>query len=247
LADRVPKRSLGTSNLLEAHRRLEHLYAHVLLQRARGAEHTRAIAEIGARIEAHRARRAADIRTVDGGADVKGIDIDDPNDPARGDPVLEQAPCDIVVVSGLPRSGTSMMMQMLEAGGLPILTDGERVADADNPRGYYEYAPAKRLMTDRTWLPAADGKAVKIVAQLLPYLPPAPHRFRVIFMKRDLGEVLASQQVMLANLNKTGARLPRDKRWTRACTGSTRGRGKPCPPRRRASWRAGDPGTGVGA
>jgi tetratricopeptide (TPR) repeat protein len=202
-------------NLLEAHRRLEHLYSHVLggspAARAKAAEHTRAIADIGRRIEQHRARRAGAVPKVDGGADVKPIELDDPNAPKPEDPVLGQDPCDIVVVSGLPRSGTSMMMQMLEAGGLAPLTDGERAADGDNPRGYYEYEPAKRLMTDRTWLPDADGKAVKIIAQLLPYLPPKPHQFRVIFMERDLGEVAASQARMLANLDKQGGRLPEDK------------------------------------
>jgi hypothetical protein len=104
-----------------------------------------------------------------------------------------------------------MMMQMLEAGGLPPLTDGERSADGDNPKGYYEFEAAKRLMTDRSWLPQADGKAVKIVAQLLPYLPPRPHQLRIIFMERDLDEVCASQSVMLTNLDKAGARLPEDK------------------------------------
>ncbi|MBK1633176.1 hypothetical protein CKO31_20960 [Thiohalocapsa halophila] len=179
--------------------------------RAKAEEHTRAIAEIGRRMEQHRARRAAGVAKVDGGADVKPIALDDPNAPRPEDPVLAQDPCDIVVVSGLPRSGTSMMMQMLQAGGISPLTDGERAADDDNPKGYYEYEPAKRLMTDRTWLPAADGKAVKVIAQLLPYLPPKPHRFKVIFMERDLDEVAASQARMLANLDKQGARLPEDK------------------------------------
>ena len=202
-------------NLLEAHRRLEHLYSHVLggspAARAKADEHTKAIAEIGSRIEARRARRAGAVEQVDGGADVKPVELDDPNAPKPDDPVLAQAPCEIVVVSGLPRSGTSMMMQMLEAGGIAPLTDVERTADGDNPKGYYEYEPAKRLMTDRTWLPEADGKAVKVIAQLLPYLPPKPHQFRVIFMERDLGEVAASQARMLENLDKQGARLPEDK------------------------------------
>ena len=202
-------------NLLEAHRRLEHLYSHVLggspAARAKADEHTKAIAEIGSRIEARRARRAGAVPQVDGGADVKPVELDDPNAPKPDDPVLAQGPCQIVVVSGLPRSGTSMMMQMLEAGGIAPLTDGERTADGDNPKGYYEYEPAKRLMTDRTWLPEADGKAVKVIAQLLPYLPPKPHQFRVIFMERDLGEVAASQARMLENLDKQGARLPEDK------------------------------------
>jgi hypothetical protein len=121
-------------NLLEAHRRLEHLYAHKLARRPLAEEHTRAIEAIG-----------------------------------------------------------------------------ERVPDGDNPRGYYECEPAKRLMTDRIWLPEADGKVVKIVAQLLPYLPPRPHRFQIIFMERDLDEVYASQEVMLENLDKDGARLPPEK------------------------------------
>jgi tetratricopeptide (TPR) repeat protein len=202
-------------NLLEAHRRLEHLYSHVLggspAARAKAKEHTRAIAEIGRRVEQHRARRAAGVAKVDGAAEVKPIELDDPNAPKPDDPVLAQAPCDIVIVSGLPRSGTSMLMQMLEAGGIAPLTDRERAADGDNPKGYFEYEPAKRLMTDRTWLPEADGKAVKVIAQLLPYLPPKPHRFKVIFMQRDLDEVVASQATMLANLDKQGARLPEDK------------------------------------
>jgi hypothetical protein len=148
---------------------------------------------------------------VDGGADVTAVELDDPNAPKPDDPVLSQPPCDIVVVSGLPRSGTSMLMQMLEAGGIAPLTDGERAADGDNPKGYFEYEPAKRLMTDRTWLPEADGKVVKVIAQLLPYLPPKPHQFKVIFVERDLDEVAASQATMLANLDKQGARLPQDK------------------------------------
>lgn len=104
---------------------------------------------------------------------------------------------DIVVVSGLPRSGTSMMMRMLEAGGVPSLSDGVRAADADNPQGYYEFDPVKRLRTDKTWVPKARGKAVKVVSLLLPELP-ADFRYRVIFMRRGLDDVLASQRRMLA-------------------------------------------------
>ena len=113
----------------------------------------------------------------------------------------------VTIVSGLPRSGTSMMMQMLEAGGLPILADGERTADESNPRGYHEFERAKRLMQDRTWLPEARGKVVKIVAQLLPLLPGAdrdakPFAYRVIFMERDLREIIASQARMLMRQGK---------------------------------------------
>ncbi len=90
-----------------------------------------------------------------------------------------------------------MMMRMLEAGGFSLLTDLSRPADADNPRGYYEYAPVKRLRDDASWLPAAHGKALKVISLLLETLPP-DCQYRVIFMERELGEILASQRVMIA-------------------------------------------------
>lgn len=103
----------------------------------------------------------------------------------------------VVVVSGLPRSGTSMMMKMLEAGGLPILTDGLRAADSDNPKGYYEFERVKQLPKgDTAWLPDAQGKAVKVIAALLEHLPPGYH-YKVIFMQRRMAEILASQRKML--------------------------------------------------
>ncbi|MCE2439706.1 MAG: sulfotransferase family protein [Candidatus Latescibacteria bacterium] len=105
-------------------------------------------------------------------------------------------PDTIVVVSGLPRSGTSMMMQMIEAGGMDVLTDGLRTADEDNLKGYFEYENVKALKSDRNWLPEARGKAVKIISELLKYLPET-HTYRIIFMRRDLEEVLASQDRML--------------------------------------------------
>lgn len=118
----------------------------------------------------------------------------------------------LVVVTGLPRSGTSMMMQMLEAGGLTALSDGLRSADEDNPKGYYEYAPATRLQRDASWIPKASGKVVKIVAQLLRYLPTGPSlHYRVVFMTRDLTEVLASQYKMLER-DQTWADDPRKVR-----------------------------------
>ncbi|BBL76867.1 alkaline phosphatase family protein [Methylomagnum ishizawai] len=115
---------------------------------------------------------------------------------------------EIVVVSGLPRSGTSMMMQMLAAGGLRLLTDGERAADANNPRGYLELAAVKRLGrdADTSWLDGAGGQAVKIVAPLLPSLP-LGHSYRIVFMERPLKEIVASQAAMLADLGKTGGKL----------------------------------------
>ena len=104
----------------------------------------------------------------------------------------------IVVVSGLPRSGTSMLMKMLEAGGLPLVMDGLRVADEDNPKGYYEDERVKNLAKDpdHRWLDAARGKAIKIISFLLKELPPQ-HNYRVVFMRRNLQEVLASQSKML--------------------------------------------------
>jgi LPS sulfotransferase NodH len=103
----------------------------------------------------------------------------------------------IVIVSGLPRSGTSMLMRMLDAGGLPPLTDNERTADDDNPKGYYEFEPVKKLREgDNSWLPRADGKSVKIISALLEYLPKS-RNYKVLFMQRAISEVLASQRQML--------------------------------------------------
>jgi hypothetical protein len=110
----------------------------------------------------------------------------------------------VTIVSGLPRSGTSLMMQMLAAGGLPVLTDGVRQADEDNPRGYFEFEPVKRTKLDAGWLADATGRAVKMVYLLLQDLPNT-HVYRVILMQRDLSEVVASQKAMLARLGRTGA------------------------------------------
>jgi len=102
----------------------------------------------------------------------------------------------ITVVSGLPRSGTSLMMQMLVAGGLPALSDGERKADADNPRGYMEWERIKQLPNDPGCIAEGEGKVVKVISRLLLSLPEG-HEYRVIFMQRPMPEVLASQDQML--------------------------------------------------
>lgn len=107
----------------------------------------------------------------------------------------------ITVVSGLPRSGTSLVMQMLAAGGVPILADGERAADLNNPRGYHEYAPIKSLAAGAPWIADARGKAIKVISQLLEHLP-AGESYRVLYLRRNLDEVLASQQAMLARLGQ---------------------------------------------
>ena len=109
----------------------------------------------------------------------------------------------IIIVSGLPRSGTSLMMQMLKAGGVEILSDGNRGADLDNPQGYWEYEPVKSLRRDNTWLRLAEGKAVKVISALLPYLD-LNLTYKVILMKRPLAEVIASQGKMLQRLGKRG-------------------------------------------
>ena len=102
----------------------------------------------------------------------------------------------IAIVSGLPRSGTSLMMQMLVAGGMTALSDGERVADVDNPRGYLEWERIKQLPTDPGCIAEAEGKVVKVISRLLLSLPPG-HEYRIVFMQRPLPEVLASQDEML--------------------------------------------------
>ncbi|MBU2592735.1 MAG: sulfotransferase domain-containing protein [Patescibacteria group bacterium] len=103
---------------------------------------------------------------------------------------------EIIIVSGLPRSGTSMVMQMLLSGGLKILKDDKRKPDSDNPNGYFEYRKVKKLAQNNSWLKQAAGKVLKVVSPLLTYLPP-DYRYRVIFMERDLDQVLASQAKMI--------------------------------------------------
>jgi hypothetical protein len=126
-------------------------------------------------------------------------------------PALDTVPDDttIVVVSGLPRSGTSMLMQMLVAGGLNALTDGVRDADDDNPIGYFEHERIKRLQKDNDWLDEAQGKVIKVVAPLISFLPPG-QQYRVAFILRDVDEVVQSQQKMLDRLGQKGASMSAD-------------------------------------
>ena len=108
----------------------------------------------------------------------------------------------LTVVSGIPRSGTSLMMRMLEAGGHAGLTDRVRGADVDNPRGYYEYEAVKTLKQDASWVAGSCGKAVKMVYLLVYDLPPDVE-YRIIFMHRNIEEMLASQKAMLDRLGKS--------------------------------------------
>lgn len=107
-----------------------------------------------------------------------------------------------VFVSGFPRSGTAMMMQMLEAGGLPALVDGSRPGDESNPKGYYEYKPVKATSSNAKWLDDAEGKCTKVIAPLLRHLP-LTERYKVILMHRDLDEVVLSQRRMMERLSPT--------------------------------------------
>jgi hypothetical protein len=121
----------------------------------------------------------------------------------------------ITIVSGMPRSGTSMMMQMLEAAGLEVATDSRRIADSDNPNGYYELDAVKRLREDSSFLKSVVGRVVKVVAPLMPFLPPE-YDYRVISMERDLDEVLASQRVMLDRRGNSEVRQSEDEALARA-------------------------------
>lgn len=113
-----------------------------------------------------------------------------------------------VLVSGLPRSGTSLMMQLLEAGGMSMMTDGERAADVDNPRGYYEWEAIKQIGKKPELLddPAVEGKAIKCISMLLSKMP-RQHSYKVIFMTRPIEEVVASQRAMTERLGTQGAEI----------------------------------------
>ena len=118
-------------------------------------------------------------------------------------PLVNESPQGfVIVVSGLPRSGTSMIMRMLEAGGFQLLTDNVRKPDTDNPGGYYEFEPVKRLASEHGWVAGAVGRVVKVISPLLPSLP-AAYQYRVVFLQRDMREVLASQRAMLVRRTQT--------------------------------------------
>ncbi|MGA2033379.1 MAG: sulfotransferase family protein [Thermoguttaceae bacterium] len=113
----------------------------------------------------------------------------------------------VTIVSGVPRSGTSMMMRMIDRGGIPALTDHVRRADEDNPHGYFEFEPVKKVKADGLWIGTAAGRVLKMVHLLLLDLP-LMHRYRVVLMQRNLDEVVASQNAMLSRFNKSTDDLP---------------------------------------
>jgi hypothetical protein len=128
----------------------------------------------------------------------------------KGEAAAGFTPETVVVVSGLPRSGTSMMMKMLEAGGLPVLVDHVREPDEDNPKGYYEFERVKQIEHDQAWLQDAQGRAVKMVSELLKHLPDG-YDYKVVFMRRKMGEILASQKRMLARQGKPTDQVSNEK------------------------------------
>jgi hypothetical protein len=115
---------------------------------------------------------------------------------------MKRKQCQIVtIVSGVPRSGTSMMMKMLDAGGMEVVVDHIRKADEDNPRGYYEFEKVKTLQEDSSFLEDTYGKAIKVISLLL-YDLPKDKTYKIIFMRRHIAEVLASQHTMLQRMGK---------------------------------------------
>ena len=115
--------------------------------------------------------------------------------------IKEKSKESIVIVSGLPRSGTSLVMQMLEKGGMEIYTDNKRKPDENNPKGYYEHENVKNIIYNKTWIKDIGNKAVKIISHLLFHLP-ATYSYKIIFVQRDMDEIIFSQHKMLVSMGK---------------------------------------------
>jgi tetratricopeptide (TPR) repeat protein len=173
-------------NFPQAHVRLAWLLKHKLGDAEAASEHMRLYREI--RLSAGKMERAS--------LPKKGTSQPAPRDGGAAPTQLPPLGDGVLIVSGLPRSGTSMIVQMLNAGGMPVLTDGQRTADDDNPLGYFEFEPVKQLYRNTDWIGQAAGKAVKVVVPLVPALPNRPG-YRVILVERDLDEILASQAKMI--------------------------------------------------
>jgi predicted AlkP superfamily phosphohydrolase/phosphomutase/tetratricopeptide (TPR) repeat protein len=186
-------------NYAAAHERLATLYDERPAQPEKAAEQRRI---------------AAEIRSGERGPGIRQPLVGDADRPlaesvsrrAEAEELPDEAEPFVTIVSGLPRSGTSLMMRMLEAAGLEVMTDSARGADEDNPNGYYELEAVKRTKQDASWLDGAEGKAAKVIHMLLPQLP-RDRRYRVLMMRRDMDEVVRSQAEMLARSRKRGGRL----------------------------------------
>ncbi|MEE9494505.1 MAG: alkaline phosphatase family protein [Gammaproteobacteria bacterium] len=187
-----------------AHKRLAYIYKNRLYNPTMANHHKQLAKEARKTIRKHR-------QTLFSIDDVSEQGVTDLSDTISFEDILQtdtdiQAEETIIIVSGLPRSGTSMMMQMLEAGGLSLLTDNTRRPDSHNQKGYYEYEPVKSMAKDIQWLDNAKGKGIKIIAQLLPQLG-TRYQYRIIFMERPLSEIINSQKKMLVQSGKTGAHI----------------------------------------
>ena len=188
----------------EAHRRLAYIYKRRLKNTTKALAHRQLANEAAKRLRELKAER----KTMHQPAGKKQTPV--PYESRKVSRPPEDPSQTIVIVTGLPRSGTSMIMQMLKAGGLALLTDEKRTADEDNPKGYFEYEPVKGIQRDRTWLPRAKGKAVKLVAPLLKYLPNG-FSYRIIFMHRNLDEVIASQNKLIERRPDAHASADRER------------------------------------
>ena len=196
-------------NFPEAHAALVKLYEGPLQSHVKAQTHRGQDAAARARIENVKRGRMEFLPDTSPWRDAADEALSKPPDRIMINNHRPTAPVNeiITIVAGLPRSGTSMMMNMLDAACVEILTDGKRKADEDNPRGYFEYLPATQLRSNRDWLPSARGKVVKVVAQLLHYLK-QDEQYRVILMERSLDEILLSQERMLKR-QRDGAREAR--------------------------------------
>lgn len=202
----------------EAHRLLAIIYRRLLGDFEQAGKHRRLAREMRA---ARRAARSAKQQFVpannewQAASDRESSVVHDAKcvaDPRKPSAATSDAVADtwVTVISGLPRSGTSLVMQMLAAGGMPILTDGRREKDESNPRGYFEYEPVKNLRNDNKWLAVSQGQAVKIITQLLPYLA-LGLQYRIVYVERDLDEVLLSQRRMLERSGQVGFKISDDQ------------------------------------
>lgn len=125
--------------------------------------------------------------------------------------ILKKSTKSIIIISGLPRSGTSMMAKMLEAGGVSVLVDNIREANEDNPNGYYEFERVKKLPEgDTAWLGKTQDKAVKVISALLKYLPD-DYSYKILFMRRDINEIIASQNKMLENRSEAPSQVEEEE------------------------------------
>lgn len=193
-------------NHVYAHQRLADIYEKRVGNPDAAAEHNLLAQQARRNItELSQGELDAIIKTTEVTISDEDVFTPPPTLPKEIQPALTES---IVLVSGLPRSGTSMMMRMLGKGGLPLLVDRVRPADTHNPKGYFEYTPVMSVGRDASWVTQAKGKGVKVVAHLLMSMPrDKQYHYRVIFMERALPEVLASQQDLITDRGETGARL----------------------------------------